>query len=241
MTRIVFQEHGPLLIRHIFFGVIITVGLDRFLNDFLISHIDKFFSTFSNISLVFNYVYVSNHAPALFNIIFFSVTFFWVVSHWVFYNGLIIKYPYRRWSKFFVDIILFSLMFVILDISFHAYKIFSLFVLLIIIWHFFACFWHLSEKGLRDRVREDTVGHVMRLLMYTSVFIPALLLIRHSATSPNDIIVSHIIMATGVLAMIVCNTIRLNEFVSDKKIKTATCTGTCAIEDFAPKNVFAIN
>jgi hypothetical protein len=222
MSETTFQQHGSLLIRHIFFGVIIAVGLDRFVNDFLFFHLVKFFSAFSNTALLFNYTYISHHAPTLFNIVFFLVTFFWVISHWVFYNGLIKKYPYKRWAKFFVDIILFSLMFVAMDLSFRAYNIFSLFVLLIIIWHFFACFWHLSERGLRDRVKEDTIAHVKRLLMYASIFIISLLCIKQTITTPIDIIVNDIIMATGILAIIYCNVHRLKEFVSERKITSAT-------------------
>jgi hypothetical protein len=223
MSETTFQQHGPLLIRHIFFAVIIAVGLDKFVNDFLVSHthITNFFSTFSNISYLFNYAYICHHAPVLFNTIFFLVTLFWVISHWVYYNGLIKKYPYRRWAKFFVDIILFLLMFVVFDLSFQAYKIFSLFVLLVIIWHFFACFWHLSERGLRDHVKEDTIAHIKRLLMYTLIFMASLLYLRHTGT-PTDIIVNHIIMATGIIAIIYCNVRRLKEFVYEKKITNST-------------------
>jgi hypothetical protein len=221
MSETAFDQHGPLLIRHIFFGVIIAVGLDRFVNEFLLSHVIKFFSTFSNIPFLFNYAYISHHAPTLFNIIFFLVAFFWVISHWVYYNGLIKKYPYRRWAKFFVDIILFSLMFVAMDLSFRAYNTFSLFVLLVIIWHFFACFWHLSERGLRDRIKEDTIAHLKRLLMYTFIFMASLLYIRQTGTMPTDIIVNHIIMATGIIAIIYCNVQRLKEFVYEKKITSS--------------------
>src|SRR5262249_37171160 len=84
MTLITVEEDYRKLLIDIFFAVILTVGLDSFLSDFLIKDENMFFS----------------HVWALIDILFFISTFFWVVSHWVFYHELIKKYPYGSgWIK----------------------------------------------------------------------------------------------------------------------------------------------
>ena len=91
--------------------------------------------------------YTLSNLLHLFRYLVVSIAFFWVVSHWVVYNILVTKlYPYKNWKKFFVDVALFSLMPVTLNLSLYAYQNFFLFILSIIIWHSLAFGWHLCDS-----------------------------------------------------------------------------------------------
>lgn len=117
--------------------------------------------------------------PILFNMLFFFVTLFWFLCHWIFYHELIQKYPYYRWRKFFVDIAIFALMFMILSTSYQIYvkdkdgnfkiKNFHLFMLLIISWYILAILWHLSDRKLRT-LRWHLRAHYWRLGTFISLF-----------------------------------------------------------------------
>lgn len=119
-SKIEKTDHRVLLI-NVFFGGIITIGLNRFLFDFLLPHEPKL------------YLFDSS---TLLDLLFFMTAFFWVVSQWVIYHELIKKYPYDiRNGRFFIDIIRFSLMFIILNTSFLAHTRFFTLILSITVWH----------------------------------------------------------------------------------------------------------
>lgn len=108
----------------------------------------------------------------LFKYIFFSITFFWVVSHWVIYNILVTKlYPYKNWKKFFVDVALFSIMAITLNLSFYAYNNFFLFNLSIIIWHSLAFLWHLCDNIKSSKHKGDLLQHSIRIVVYLSILV----------------------------------------------------------------------
>ena len=72
----------------------------------------------------------------LIDLLFFITAFFWVVSQWIIYHKLIKKYPYDiRNGRFFIDIVRFSLMFIILNTSFLAHTRFLALILSITVWH----------------------------------------------------------------------------------------------------------
>jgi hypothetical protein len=207
---VISEDHRKLLI-DIFFAVIITIGLEKFLHTFLLGHIHTLNSF--DISTLLN----TFSAPEiLFNMFFFFAAYFWVISHWVFYHELIKKYPYYRCGKFLVDVAIFSIMFVIINISFSAYNnaILSLFILLIAIWYFFACLWHLSDKGLRPLHRYLS-GHIERLATYLTLL--ALSYDPFSISQDHDWY-RYVIMSSVIIAMIVWNVHRLNRYI-DRDIR----------------------
>lgn len=205
MTFINCEDHRKLLI-DIFFAVIITIGFEKFLHTFLLPHIDKLDSF--DIPTLLN---TFSAPPLIFNMFFFFVAYFWVISHWIFYHELIKKYPYYRCGKFLVDVAIFSIMFVIINISFSAYEIaiLPLFILLIAIWYLFACLWHLSDRGLRP-LHTYLKPHVERLATY----VPLLVLAYDPfSLSPTYEWYRYIIMSSVIVAMIVWNVYRLKKYL----------------------------
>jgi hypothetical protein len=199
------EDHRKLLI-DIFFAVIITIGFDKFLHDFLIPHIE-YLDSFDFPSLFG----VLSVPPFIFNMLFFFVTYFWVISHWIFYHELIKKYPYYRCGKFLADVAIFSIMFVIINISFLAYDnaILPLFILLIAIWYLLACLWHLSDKGLRP-LHRYLDPHILRLA--TFVF---LLVLAYDPLSlgTNFEWYHHMVMSSVIVAMVSWNLFRLKIYL----------------------------
>ena len=188
----IIADYRELLI-DIFFAIIIAVGFDGFVRDFLIDNIEEISSP-----------------PIILDIIFFFIAYFWVISHWVSYHELITKYPYYRWRKFFVDVALFSLMFIIANISYHAnqYEFRLLLVLLLVIWYVLACAWHLSDKGLRP-LKLYIRRHTLRIITYS-----VLLFLLYDPLQINVIFPSYqsVVTAAVVLSMILWNAHRLMMF-----------------------------
>jgi hypothetical protein len=188
----IIADYRELLI-DIFFAIIIAVGFDGFVRDFLIDNIKEISSP-----------------SIILDIFFFFTAYFWVISHWVFYHELITKYPYYRWRKFFVDVALFSLMFVIANISYRAdqYEFRLLLVGLLVIWYGLACAWHLSDRGLRP-LRLYLGRHALRIITYT-----VLLFLLYDPVQINVIfpLYQSVVTAAVVLSMIVWNAHRLMMF-----------------------------
>lgn len=199
----------------IFFAIIIVVGFDRFMREFLLHHITEISSP-----------------PITLDTLFFFAAYFWVISHWVSYHELVTKYPYYRWRKFFVDVFLFSVMFIIINISFEAdrYEISLLLVWLLIIWYIFACMWHLSDWGLRP-LRLYLTRHIWRVVTYAALLLflynplglpfPNFALVALDITNMlslslvNAIFSSsqYMVMVFVILAMILWNVDRLTRFM----------------------------
>jgi hypothetical protein len=182
----------------ILFAIIIVVGSERFVHDFLVKNIEN------------------GHVmspPIMIGILFFFSTYFWVISHWITYHELITKYPYYRWRKFFVDILLFSVMFIAANISFWAYeyKFTLLLVSLLIVWHLFACSWHLSDRKLRP-LRLYLKLHTLRVITYAGLL--SLLLFLYGPLETNLVILSYPygVMVTVILALVLWNVHRLWRF-----------------------------
>jgi hypothetical protein len=193
----------------IFFAIIITIGFDGFIHEFfLLDIISPKLESF-DISILLNRF--SAEPSLLFNMFFFFAAYFWVISHWIFYHELIEKYPYYNSWKFFVDITLFSIMFVIINISYSAYdiRITPLFFLLVAIWYFFACLWHLSDKILRP-VKRYLGPHIKRVMTYS-----ILLVLLYDPLSVSQIIPWYRdgIMVGMIVAMLTWNVHRLSRFV----------------------------
>jgi hypothetical protein len=181
----------------ILFAVIIVVGFERFLHDFLIEHIE-------------------NHdvmSPPIIIAIFFFSAYFWVITHWISYHESITKYPYYRWRKFFVDIFLFSVMFVIANISFSAYhyEISLLLVSLLIVWYLFACMWHLSDRGLRP-LKLYLQLHTWRIITYAGLFSLLLFLPEPQETELAFPSYRYAVLLIVILAMVLWNMHRLRRF-----------------------------
>ena len=209
-------DYRELLI-DIFFAIVIAVGLDRFLRDFLIDHLMKLNSVdFSSIYALLSYTPSASHLqiPIIFDILFFSAAYFWVISHWMFYHELITKYPYYRWGKFFVDLSLFTIMFIIVNISFvvaDTNGILLLFVWLLIVWYFLACLWHLSDRHLRP-LGVYLTFHMWRLVTY----IPLLILLYYPLSIDLEVHpwYQYTIMLGILFSMILWNVHRLKRFLT---------------------------
>jgi hypothetical protein len=210
----VIADYRELLV-DIFFAIIITIGFDGFLREFFIKSMHGL-NAFDIPSLI----NVFSVHDKLIGISFFLVAYFWVISHWVFYHELITRYPYYNQWKFFVDVTLFSIMFVLINISYEAYdyEIAGLFILLLAIWYFFACLWHLSDKGLRPLGRY-IIPHIYRMLTY--IF---LLVLLYDPLSVAQTIPSYRFLVLGgvIVAMTVWSADRLYKFVS-RDIREYTC------------------
>ena len=211
----IIADYRELLV-DIFFAIIITIGFDGFLHEFFIDNI-KGLNTF-DIPSIINFLSVNDK---LIGISFFFVAYFWVISHWVFYHELIAKYPYYNQWKFFVDVTLFSIMFILINISYEAYnyKIAELFVLLLAIWYFFACLWHLSDKGLRPLGRY-IIPHMYRMLTFSF-----LLVLLYDPLSVAQTIPSYQYLVKGgvIVAMTVLSADRLYKFMS-RDLREYTCS-----------------
>jgi hypothetical protein len=210
----IIADYRELLV-DIFFAIIITVGFEKFLHVFFLENIFKI-NSFELMSVVD----IFSDPAVAFNTLVFFATYFWVISHWVFYHELIEKYPYYNYKKFFVDIALFSLLFVIINMSFSAYNGINanLFVFLLVTWYSIATLWHLSDRGLRP-LKAYIIPHLERILCYS-----ILLALLYDPLSLEEAIpwYRHFVMICVIVAMISWNVFRLTEFLR-RDIREYTC------------------
>lgn len=198
------------LLIDIFFAIIIAVGFENFVQHFILTEVLKSSSDLFSLTSKFLTTGI------LIDTLFFFGSYFWVISHWVFYHELIEKYPYYNWWKFFVDISLFSIMFLIVNISYSVYStneinnaIASLFILLLTIWYLLSCLWHLADRKLRP-VRRYLHRHIKRIVTYAVLFV---LLYVPLATGQIIPWYQNAIMMGVIVAMIVWNIHRLSKFL----------------------------
>jgi hypothetical protein len=198
------------LLIDIFFAIIIAVGFENFVQHFILTEVLKSSSDLFSLTSKFSTTGI------LIDTLFFFASYFWVISHWVFYHDLIEKYPYYNWWKFFVDISLFSIMFLIVNISYSVYStnqinnaIASLFILLLAIWYLLSCLWHLADRKLRP-LRRYLHRHIKRIVTYAVLFV---LLYVPLATGQIIPWYQNAIMMGVIVAMIVWNIHRLSKFL----------------------------
>jgi hypothetical protein len=208
----IIADYRELLV-DIFFAIIITIGFDGFLHDFFLKNVVSLNSFDLPLLLT-----IFSVPEFVIGTLFFFAAYFWVISHWIFYHELIEKYPYYNTWKFFVDITLFSIMFVVVNISYSAYEFTSLFILLVAIWYFFACLWHLSDNGLRP-VKRYLQPHIKRMVTYA-----ILLVLLYDPLSVTQIApwYRYVIMASVIVAMITFNVHRLSKFMG-RDLREYTC------------------
>ena len=91
--------------------------------------------------------------------IFFVSVYVWLILHWIIYHKLINIRPYEGSpAKFLIDIAMFSIVFLILALSFHVYTgvTFCLFVLLFAILHSLGVVWFsLPSASKKDKHSEE--------------------------------------------------------------------------------------
>jgi hypothetical protein len=180
----------------LFFAIVITIGLSRFFSEVILKGAFK--------------LYYSFYVPALLDILFFIITFFWVVSYWVIYHVAIKDHPYILWRKFYVDVIGFSCMFIILNTSFLASSgtYFPSFISLV-------CLWHISDFGTkrsRDSIYDDLHSHIFRIGVYVSILLSFLIipsLLDHISAE----IVRYIIMIISFSSMFILSFIKLKAYI----------------------------
>lgn len=106
--------------------------------------------------------------------------FFWVVSQSVIYHELIKKYPYDISNgRFLIDIIRFSLMFIILNTSFLAHTRFFTLILTITVWHVVALVWHLWNREVERKVSIHVQEHIRSTISYACIT-------SHSSLFPGE-------------------------------------------------------
>jgi len=210
------EDHRRAFISSIFFAIILTDGLTKFVENYIKTDNFKGDLLLNLHNFIMNYINFDKSAQSeLINILFFAVTFFWIVSHWIFYHQLITRYPYYRWRKFLVDIAVFSIMFVTLRLSLRASdpNIFSIFVLLVAVWYALCSLWHFSDRGLRP-VRQYSDFLVIKSIVYFSILI--LFIISENPVIKYTLMISVIVLIMGF------NIDRLNKFIT-KKEKVSHC------------------
>ncbi len=183
---------------NIFFGGIITIGINRFLFDFLLIEEQKLY--------LFD-------IPILFDSLFFITAFFWVVSQWVIYHESITKYPYGlRYRRFFIDILRFSLMFIILNTSFFANTKFFALILSITVWHIISFIWHWWNRDLESDVVIQLRVHLRSIISYAIISI-IFIFLQPYLYPPFKIIINLVIMTATIGCMIIFNATRLHYFL----------------------------
>lgn len=226
------EDHRRAFISSIFFGIMLTEGLTKFVDKFIIN-IDSrpgfllgFNDTIQNPSI--SPLAPNDLVSNLFNLLFFAVTFFWIVCHWIFYHDLITRYPYYRWRKFLVDVTLFSIMVIVLRLSLSVSDnptIFPLFVSLVTIWYALASLWHFADRGLRP-VRSYSDFLVVKSIVYFSILMIFLFVTYYPGnpvTSENKEIVKNGLMSSVVILLLIFNAERLNRFISAKERLSNCC------------------
>lgn len=104
-------------------------------------------------------------------ILLFIITYFFVISDWVFYHLLMTKYPYTRAKpyRFSIDIFIFFLMFFLIYLSTlspNIYRI-TIFLFTLAIWHGIVSIWHILAKGEGYDVKKETIhAHFIRTGTY---------------------------------------------------------------------------
>ena len=208
MTEIIPQDKQVALI-DIYFAIIITVGLDHFINDFLFNDHLKQLDLFHALNLFYN-------PQTLFNILFFVSVYVWLILHWIIYHKLINIRPYEGSPpKFLIDIAMFSIIFLILGLSFYVYSglTFCIFVLFFAILHVLGFAWFslpsASKKGQysedaesknKSLDRHDRSMHIICLVVYT-IWLISFVLTTLLTNAVEKSTIRYAIMVTVILTI----------------------------------------
>jgi len=135
----------------ILFSIIIGAGLDSFIkqgvffDDLSKWHLES--SSNSTSVKESNHVPLNNYLPPTFSLLFFIGAFLLIILHWIIYHKIIAIHPYQKESnRFFIDILIFSFIFLIAVLSSLVYKdkssyTFVFFVSLLIAFHICSLMW----------------------------------------------------------------------------------------------------
>lgn len=140
----------------ILFALIVAVGFTFFVDPYL-----------KNFSLTIN---------ALITFFLFVTTYFFIISDWIFYHELMLLYPYKNYGRFFFDIIMFFLLFLLTYLTFEAKNTkFIIYILAVAIWHFTAIFWHyFAQKDYSDaqlKFDKSICQHTLRFGTFFGIII----------------------------------------------------------------------
>jgi hypothetical protein len=151
---------------------------------------------------------------------YFVAGYFFVISDFVFYQFQIQRYPYlnRKTMRFFEDIVIFFLLYLLLDLA-SAWptprKLWG-FLLLLSLWHFFVMLWQVHMNYQYERKRTRGMVHLWKSLMYLVVL--GLYTYRQSGitarmpngTTPEDSVPAIMVWIWLVVALIaISNGVRL--------------------------------
>jgi hypothetical protein len=137
----------------IFFSIIVGAGLNSFVTE------SVFFANLSNGNLL----QPLNFFPSIIGLAFFISAFVFVLFHWLTYQKIIEIHPYQeRPMRFFIDIMIFSTMFLIMVISPTIYKDSSIGTFIVLI--LFMCgfqslsffWWSKLTREVKTRYNEKT-------------------------------------------------------------------------------------
>ena len=229
------HEDKQISLIDIYFAVIITVGLDRFINDFLKDqNIQRW--TFSHIWNILQFHDKINHFPIVLNMALFSSVYLWIVLHWVIYHKLIDFYPYERKIQFLCDIAFFSTVFLILSFSYSANGdvIFSLFVLLFVVLHTVGLVrslsirssssWQKLPADIRDILGGDRWMHIIWLCFYLILFVTFITALLSNEINKDDIL--NTIKIIIIFLVLTFSGIRFTRYMLQKSLIKLERVGT---------------
>lgn len=146
-----------------------------------VAFIDIIFAMIIGMSFGFFKDYLVNFSLTLINMMVFGLfvaTYFFIISDWIFYHELMNKYPYTKdYSRFFIDLVVFFLMFLLTYFAFNArntkYLIF--YIVNVALWHFGVATWHYYAKKeyqyMKKEIDKSIVAHIKRFVYFASVAI----------------------------------------------------------------------
>jgi hypothetical protein len=106
---------------------------------------------------------------------YFIAGYFFVIADFIFYQFQIVRYPYpqRTVLRFFEDIVIFFLLFLLLNFAsiWPSPRTLMVFILLLCLWYLWVMLWQLHVNKQYGRVWTRGITHAVRFTMYMVVFI----------------------------------------------------------------------
>ncbi|MDO9098695.1 MAG: hypothetical protein Q7U60_11325 [Candidatus Methanoperedens sp.] len=146
----------------------------------------------------------------------FLTTYFFIISDWIFYHELMDKYPYtKNYTRFFIDIIVFFLMFLLTYSAFISIntKLLVFYVANVAVWHLSVIAWHISAikeyQNMKQKIVESIKAHTIRFVWYTLIGISYFIASQFIA---NEIVTYSTVAVIVMISIWFFNLRRLNYF-----------------------------
>ncbi len=192
---------------------------DKDLSKIFVDFIDIVFAIIVSMGFTFFIDYLKNISLTSANIIVFSLflsTYFFIISDWIFYHELLCKYPYTEYTRFFIDILVFFLMFLLTysAMAVTTTKSLVIYIANVAVWHLSVIAWHISAKkekeykNMKKEIDKSIKAHTIRFVLYTLIGISYFIV---SQFIVNEII-TYLTVAVVVILIWYFNLKRLNYF-----------------------------